>query len=223
LRQCALTAVEKDAAPNLILLCPTCHTLVDKDKSGAFSVEWLRSIKVENERGGAFELNSKDAVHALAILSRSKMKTGNKVVTAGGNVAQAKADRSGVAVSIGGDNHGDVTIRTSSPKGVRGFKANSIGADANLSGYLDYLCERWVTYMAPTQDSPEALRGRIGKNLKDAFRLRKRTRNDLPAERFQAAVDFLLKKLTRTPIGKKHVSNGTKLCSTFEEWRTTTA
>ncbi len=39
-----LTALEKDEFKNLILLCPTCHTLVDKDRK-TFEVETLLDIK----------------------------------------------------------------------------------------------------------------------------------------------------------------------------------
>jgi len=217
-----LTEPEKNGAGNLILLCPTCHTLADKDKTGAFSVEWLEEIKKEHERGGLAELSGKEEAFALQILARFKeMSRPQKVKSEVRGDVRATADRGGVAFAMGGNNFGSVTFRTSSPKGVRGYAKNSIGADANLSGYIDYLCERYVTYMAPTKIDPAALRGRIGKNIKRRFRLMKRTRNDLPAERFWEVVAFIIDILASTPIGKKHVSNGTKFYSTFEEWRTT--
>ena len=211
-----LTEPEKNAAANLILLCPTCHTLVDKDKTGAFSVFWLEKIKADHERRGAFELTAREARAALAILARSKAR-GKRFTTQ----VSSKADRGGIAISIGGCHNGDIHLRTPANKGTRGYANNSIGADANLSGYVDYLCDLYVRYMSQTGATEDSLRGRIGKHIKTKFRLAKRTRNDLPAERFWELVDFLNGKLAVTPVGKKHIARGTKLCSTFEEWRST--
>lgn len=219
----ALTAEEKDAPANLILLCPTCHSLVDKDRSGAFPVEWLQQIKADHERNGGIELSARDARYALALLAKHKVKAKRTIqhATVVGS-ATATATKGAVAVSIGGNNQGDIHIKTSAAGGIRGYPKNSIGADANLSGYLDYLCDLYVKYMSPTGEDEGSLRSRIGKNIKTKFRAIKRTRNDLPSERFLEIVEFLHQKLARTPVGAGHIRRGTKLCSTFPEWRNTT-
>lgn len=214
---------QKNAAANLILLCPTCHTLVDKDKRGVFPPAWLEGIKAQHERGGGIELTPNEARQALALLAKHQAKSKRSITRAnvsGG--AQSRADRGGVAVSIGGNNQGDIHVRTGSSKAPRGDAPNSIGANANLSGYVDYLCELYVKYMSPIERDVDALWGRLGKQIKAKFRLAKRTRNDLPADRFPKLVEFLHDKLAVTPVGRGHVSRGNKLCSSFQEWRNTT-
>lgn len=186
-----LSEEEKNSAVNLVLLCQTCHTLVDRDKRGAFPVEWLEGVKAQHERGGGIELTPAMAAQALSLLANHQARTAVKVTR-----ATATADRGAVAISIGGNNQGDIHVRASS-KGPRGHPRNSIGADANLSGYVDYLCELYVKYMNPIEKDGGSLWGRLGRQIKSKFRLAKRTRNDLPADRFPALVEFLQEKLAR--------------------------
>lgn len=44
-----LTAEEREAYPNRVLLCPTCHTLIDTGNPEAYPVERLHCIKTEHE------------------------------------------------------------------------------------------------------------------------------------------------------------------------------
>jgi hypothetical protein len=135
---------------------------------------------------------------------------------------QASARGSGIAVAIGGHNQGDITIKVPAPKKASGTKypANSIGADANMTNYVEYLCDLYVKYMAPICTDEGQLWGKLGRHIKAKFRLRKRTRNHLAAERFEDLVDYLIaEKLAHTPVGQRHLRNGTKLCRTFDEFR----
>lgn len=220
-----LTEEQKNSAANLILLCPTCHKLADKDKTGAYPVGDLLEIKAEHERDGAFELSPIEERHALAILAKHKLK-GKRMVkhsTVCGE-ATANAGRGGVAFSFVGNNVGDIKIQVPASKREVGnkYSANSIGGDANLSGYTDYLCDLYVDYMRQTGKDENTLRAMIGIAIKRKFRLRQRTRYHIPAERFLEVVTLLYSKLLGTPVGKKHTRNRTKLCSSFDEWRTTT-
>jgi len=89
-----------------------------------------------------------------------------------------------------------------------------------MTNYIEYLCDLYVKYMALTGATEDELWARIGKQIKSKFRLKKRTRNHLSSERFLDLVDFLIyEKLTVTPVGKKHLRNGTKLCLSFDEFR----
>lgn len=211
----ALTEAERSAPANLLLLCPTCHTIVDKTKT--YSVDQLTRIKQAHERGGEIELSPQTSRQAMAIYELHqalKQKTKRTTVTA-----------SHGSVAVGNNNFGPITVNnnttTSRTRGPRGFPPNSIGADANLSGYVDYLIDLYVAYMQPIERDESGLRGRIGSQIKRAFRLKQRTRNDLSVERFPRLVEFLYDKLALTPVGRKHVARGTKFCSSLEEWRTT--
>lgn len=220
-----LTAKERDAAANLVLLCPTCHSLVDKGDRCTFTVEWLEEIKRAHEAEAPLELSATDAPMALALLAKHQGKPlppGFRLVLKTRVVA--KAGKRGVAIAVGGDNHAPIHVNVGAPKatGGRGYRGNSLGSDAAFSGYIDYLVEMYVKYMRPISKPGEDLRGRIGKNIRDKFRLGSRTRNDLPISRFWDLVAFLYEKLAATPVGRQHASRGTKLYSTFDEWRTTT-
>lgn len=47
-----------------------------------------------------------------------------------------------------------------------------------------------------------------------------RTRHHLAVDRFNDLIHFLIhEKLASTPVGKKHLRNGTRMCRSFEEFR----
>lgn len=202
-----LSATERDGFDNLLILCPTCHTLVDKDlkmyPSGA-----LQQIKARHEQQGAVELTPTVTAAALKIFARLH------------ECPTASARNRSIAVSISGDNHGPIKITQNNGSiGNRGYTANSIGGDANLANYIEYLCGLWVDYtkgIYPDEDQRWAF---IGTKIKRKFRLKKRTRGHLSAERFWDLVRFLDHELSSTPVGRKHIKNKTKLCRSFHEFR----
>ncbi|MGA3180255.1 MAG: HNH endonuclease [Verrucomicrobiota bacterium] len=221
-----LTAEEKDQFDNLILLCSTCHKLIDSCP-GEYTSEWLRSIKASHERKAPqpLDLSMADARHALMILAKHtaktrkvKMTTGD-VTIAGG--VHSTAAHGAVSVAIGGANQGEIHIKVPAPKPSRmPYPANSIGADANMTNYVEYLCDLYVKYMRPIEPNEDASWAKIGRHIKSKFHLKKKTRNHLSAERFADLVNFLIgEKLARTPVGAKHLRQGTKMCRTFEEFR----
>jgi hypothetical protein len=125
-------------------------------------------------------------------------------------------------VSAPGDgDHRDIifNIHPSAPKPPPKSKypANSIGADANLVLYIDYLFGLAIEYWEGVEDMNP---GRLGKKIKQKFKLKLRTRNYLSVERFDQLVDFIIDDLLKpSPAGKRHLRQGTKLCRTFEEFR----
>lgn len=201
-----LSAEDRDLPPNLILLCGTCHSLIDKNPK-TFTSELLTEIKELHERFGGVEVTSESSRQAMVLLSKSRPKQSRQA-----NIT---------SISIGRDNHAPITVKQSNASNHKGKRhlANSIGTDATLSGYIDYLCDLYVKYMQPIEPDEGRAWGRIGKKIKDRFRLRKRSRNDLPIERFPDLVEYLYSKLAETPVGRKHLRRGTKLCCGFDEWR----
>lgn len=203
----ALTLTQRNDFPNLILLCPTCHKLVDS-KPSIFTTELLADMKVLHEKKAEIEISEKIKRQIKALIESQKPK----------RRTSASATDSSVAVAIGGDNFGPITIKNSTnsktPKSK--YPNNSIGSDANLSGYVEYLVDLANKYWA---NVPEMTPGRIGKKIKTKFRLEKRTRLHLGTQRFDELVDFLIVKiLYPSPVGKMHRRRGTKVCRTFEEW-----
>lgn len=216
-----LTAEQKDDFHNLILLCRTCHKLIDGDCK-TYTVELLEDIKEMHERGVPMEIDVAVARQALMILAnhtKNSRKTINQSPVQG--VTRASASNSGVAIAIGGHNQAPINVRIppKKPSGTR-YPANSIGADANMTNYIEYLCQLYVDYMSPIEPDRDRLWATIGRHIKNRFRLRKRTRNHLSADRFHDLVDYLVtEKLSNTPVGSKHLRNGTKLCRSFDEFR----
>ncbi|MDR3406165.1 MAG: HNH endonuclease signature motif containing protein [Chthoniobacter sp.] len=204
----ALTASEKDSYANLLLLCRTCHKRIDSDAK-TFTAALLSDIKSMHEKGGGLEVT--DQVIRDAELLFRKVKNTKTV--------RANAKGHGVAIAIGGDNHGAVNITHTTVKKASKSKYpnNSIGADANMAGYIDYLFGLGIDYWNGVATMTP---GRLGKKIKDKFRLKARTRHHLPVQRFPELVDFIvLSILIPSPAGKRHMRNGTKLCRTFEEWQ----
>ncbi len=210
----SLSAEDKDGFGNLLLLCGTCHTLVDKDTT-TWTVELLSEIKEIHERRGEAEINSDITDKAMLILDKH-----TKLTVKSPRKAKAVSSGYGVAIAVAGDNHAPITVKAARcPTGTY-YPPNSIGADANLTNYIDYLCELYVKYMQPIDTDEGRLFGKLGKQIKTRFHLAKRTRHHLPTERFHDLVDFLIReKLSTTPVGRKHIRNGTRMCLTFEEFR----
>lgn len=221
----SLTPEQRDEFQNLILLCGTCHTLVDASPD-EYSTEWLQAVKQTHERQTQepVELSQADVRQAMLILAKHvqttkcKQPTGENAVQ--GNT-QASASHGGVAVAIAGPNQGNISIRMPAPKpSGPNYPANSIGADANMTNYIEYLCDLYVKFMRPIEPDEKSSWAKLGKHIKTKFRLKKRTRNHLSAERFLDLVDFLVnEKLAMTPVGRKHLREGKRLCRTFEEFR----
>jgi hypothetical protein len=221
-----LTTDKKDQFENLILLCSTCHKLIDSCPD-EYTSEWLRSIKASHERKAPqpLDLSMADVRHALMILAKHAAKTSKAKIHAEdivvtGNV-QSSATHGAVSVAIGGINQGDIHIKMPAAKPSRmPYPANSIGADANMTNYVEYLCDLYVKYMLPIESNEAASWAKIGRHIKSKFHLKKKTRNHLSAERFPDLVHFLIwEKLARTPVGAKHLRMGNKMCRTFEEFR----
>jgi hypothetical protein len=62
-----LTAAQKDSFGNLLLLCPTDHTLIDKDED-TYSSDVLEDMKKNHEHGFVADLSIEDSKRALMIL-----------------------------------------------------------------------------------------------------------------------------------------------------------
>lgn len=144
-----LTRVQVDEFQNLLLLCPTCHTVIDKNPS-TYSIELLEEIKELHERAAPCEISpgvARIASLMLAHFQKSHAITNSPVST----TASVTASRGGVAISVGGHNMGGICVKTSGSGPARKqYPRNSIGADANLTNYVEYLCQLYVDYMSPT-------------------------------------------------------------------------
>jgi hypothetical protein len=215
---------KKHAFENLLLLCGTCHKIVDS-KPNEYTCEHLETLKLRHERETLLplDLSPDDVKKSLRILQTHIAKTyragRGRVFICGAEGVFASATEDGVSIAIGGSNSGSINIKTGSRPRTRQTPANSIGADANMKNYIDYLCDLYVRYTVSIEPDEQTRRVKIGKQIKSHFRLRSRTRNSLSVERFPELVDYLHDRLARTPVGRKHLCNGTRFCRSFEEYR----
>lgn len=201
-----LSKEERDDFSNLLLLCRTHHKLIDADPS-KFTVDLLKEIKQIHEKAGPCEITPEVARDALLLLVPKSNRSRSRAAESG----------SGIAIAVGRDLNGSVTINHSPKVTKSHYPENSIGADANLCGYVDYLFGLAIEYWKGV----EAMNpGRLGRKIKLAFMPRSsKTRNHLSVDRFNRLVEYIIQDLILpSPVGKKHVRNGTKAYSTFEEW-----
>ena len=200
---------ERDDFPNLLLLCGTCHKLIDSNEDN-YPPAKLIQIKADHEQKGFREITPKirKQIEILATFMKPKKRV------------SAQSGEYGASVAVGRDNHGPITINqtTNHAKKPSKYPPNSIGADANLSGYIDYLFDKAIDYWKPVKNMNA---GRLGKRIKTHFRLgNTRTRHSLSVDRFQALVTFIVEELlAKSPVGKMQIKRGNKYVSTFEEWR----
>jgi hypothetical protein len=202
-----LTAIEKDDYPNLLLLCRTCHKVIDSDQH-TFTPELLAEIKSIHEEKGGLEITPEVARHAALLLTAAKPSSRTTASSRG----------HGISVAIGGANHAPITIRQANPKPPikSKYPPNSIGADANLGGYVDYLFGLGIDYWKGVEAMTP---GRLGRKIKTKFHLKTRTRHYIGVQRFQDVVNFIIMEiLWPSPVGKAHRRNGTKICRSFDEW-----
>mgnify|MGYP003678222117 CR=1 FL=1 len=203
-----LTLAERNEYKNLLLLCRTCHKLVDSDVE-TYTVEYLTELKSRQDREGGVEMDAELRTLSEVLIAFCKPK----------RAVKASANDGGMAVAVGGDNHGSITLNQAAPKPAKAnvYADNSIGADANMSGYIDYLFGLGVDYWKGVNGMNA---GRLGKKIKRRFRLKARTRNHLSVNRFDDLAGFMIREiLAPSPVGKRHRRNGTKLCRTFDEYR----
>jgi len=222
----SLAGTREDEFENLILLCSTCHKLVDGSPE-EYTADWLQGAKRAHEQRTPepIELSQAEARQAMLILAKhlaktakSKRNTGDTTAYGG---ARASATHGGVSIAIGGASQAPITIRTAAPKpSGTSYPANSIGADANMTNYIEYLCDLYVKFMRPIEPNEDTSWAKLGRHIKTKFHLKKRTRNHLSAERFWDLVNYVIQeKLAITPVGRKHLREGKRLCRTFGEFR----
>lgn len=203
-----LSATDRDSYENLLLLCRTCHKLIDADPE-RYTSEVLKEFKHKHEARDICEITPQLA-HDAQLLIQSLKKEPK---------TSAKASSQGVAIAISGDVKAPITVNQSTQRKPLASKypKNAIGSDANMAGYVDYLFGLGVDYW---KNVPNMTPGRLGKKIKTKFRLKTKTRNHIPVERFKELVDFMITEILKpSPVGKKHSREGTKLCRTFNEWR----
>lgn len=217
---------EKDQFENLILLCGTCHHLINANPD-EYDAGWLQSVKRNHEAEAPqpIDLSMSEAQQAMLILAKYLAQVKKEKKTSPDNLlggkAHVSATHGGVSIAITGQNNAPINIKTSASKSSgSSYPANSIGADANMTNYVEYLCDLYVKFMRPIEPDEGKSWAKIGNHIKAKFHLKKRTRNHLSAERFWDLVHFLInQKLALTPVGRKHLRQGTKLCRTFDEFR----
>lgn len=131
----------------------------------------LTDFKTMHERSGNSEITPEIARDALLLL-RTRTK---------GNEVSAKVRGDGIAIAVGGDNHAPITIAHTKPSRAPKSKypQNSIGADANMCNYIDYLFALGVDYWKGVDAMNP---GRLGRKIKERFRLKLKTRNHLSVD-----------------------------------------
>ncbi|MEQ1935081.1 MAG: HNH endonuclease signature motif containing protein [Fimbriimonadaceae bacterium] len=168
-----LNPADLDAFDNLILLCATHHTLVDKEEN-TYTSERLYSFKKAQEREGSIELSIEEAKRAVALFEKH--------------------------VSI---NAKKVTLRTAPGtkiKIVRDAHPESVGADLDMASYIKHLIERYQECQKWDSDKQgrrkymtiySAIKGEFGSQWQDVQR-----------SEFDSLSAYLQRRIRGTKLGR---------------------
>jgi len=199
----AWSATELGSFDNLIVLCPTHHTIIDK-KPGQFTVEVLAQMKAAHQRANGRPERADDVFAARILL-----RTYDRISVTG--------DNANVVVNSPGAIVGQtVNVRTASSKVKIQPPPGTIGTDELTCRYIEYLIKRYNEFAgADKHRSRPFSYGAISRTIETKFRGRWRS---LPLADFDPVVDYLQWRINRTRVAKANTAKGHRSFSSFAEF-----
>lgn len=199
------TPEERNAAPNLVLMCGRHHKIIDTE-TGTFTVARLQSIKQAHEEKGVAEISPA----AARIAQQLQASCGDvTIVGNSGNVA---------IQSPGTIQAHTVNIKNTRSKGPSiQPPPSSIGAAQAKVAYCQHLIDRYQEYQKADQTGKSDFKYMaIHQALKRMFGTSWKL---LGEERFDDVVAFLHQRIDATILGKLNRGKGRPNYSVFENWR----
>ena len=195
-------AAELDGFDNLIVLCPTHHTIIDK-RHKQFPAEVLEEMKAVHQRANGRPERADD-VFAARILLRIY----DRISVTG--------DNANIVVGSPGAVVGQTIHVRTVHKTIIQPPPGTIGADAEASRYIRYLIDRYNKLAGANKNrsrafSPAAISKTIESNFRSPWRL-------LSMEDFASVAGYLQQRISRTRIAKYNAAKGHRSYSTFAEF-----
>lgn len=186
---------DDDRFENELMVCPMCHA---KITAGTISRD-----EVFRKKG--------ELMNDANLQSQNPTDTSGKGIplkiiqfSGGDNVVQAAGQN--VTIKISRGRRAKAAVPTS---GV-------VGTSPKERAYVKHLYDRLIDYKMAIPNYDAARAGRtVARYVREAFGT---TWSHVPIEWFDELVHLLQTKIDETPIGRKHLKNGTKSYSSFEEF-----
>ena len=193
----------RQAFANLILLCRHHHKVVDSEPD-LYSADALLEIKAIHEDVAGRPEQATDAFFAKVLLNdlRRIIVTNNT-----GNVA---------INSPGAIQAHTVTVKTSRRSVLVNAPPGTLGADQQLSRYVQYLIKRYNDFAgADKTRTTKFSYGAVSANIQTQFGAPWKL---LPIEKFDPVCAYLQQRIAKTILAKLNASKGQRSFSTYAEF-----
>lgn len=194
---------DRQAFANLILLCRHHHKIVDSEPE-LYSVDALLEIKAIHENVAGRPEQATDAFFAKILLNDLKRIT---ITNNTGNIA---------INSPGAIQAHTVTVKTSRRSVVVNAPPGTIGADQQLSRYVQYLIKRYNEFASADKTRTTKFSyGAVSVNVETQFGASWKL---LPIEKFDPVCAYLQQRIGKTILAKLNASKGQRSFSTYTEF-----
>jgi hypothetical protein len=197
-----LTAEERDAFANLILLCPTHHKIVDADPV-RYTSDLLRDLKQMAAKQGFADLSPGDVQKAERLYA----------VQVEFHVAGSARVNVESATTI----HAQTVKVARKGRVAKAAHPDSVAADLEMSAYIKYLIARYQKYQHADKEKTgrgkyviiyNAIRRDFGRSWEDVERCD-----------FDRLAGYLQRRIRNSKLGRNLGAQGNPLFSTFSAWR----
>jgi len=196
-----LTREDRDAFPNLILLCPTHHKIVDDDIA-RYTPDMLRELKQLAARNGFVELSAADVKKAESLhATHIELHVGRG---------------SRVDVDMAQTIYAQTVKVSHKHKVTKAAHPDSVAADLKMAAYIKYLIARYQKY----QQADKEKVGR-GKYIAIHSAIRRDMGcpwGDVSQHEFPLLVGYLQARIRKSKLGRILGARDNALFSSFEEW-----
>ncbi len=196
------TEKERQAFNNLILMCGPHHKVIDSQPD-IYSADVLREMKSVHEAAAGRPEQPTDGVYAKILLNHMDRI---EVVNNSGNVA---------INSPGAIQAGTVVLKTTRKSVTVTPPPNTVGADAQLSRYVQYLISRYNEFAGSDPRRATAFNPSvISKNIEHKFGAPWRL---LSVASFDEVCGYLQQRISKTSLAKLNTSKGRPSFSSYAD------
>ncbi|MDP3753358.1 MAG: HNH endonuclease signature motif containing protein [Polaromonas sp.] len=194
---------DRQGFPNLILLCRHHHKVIDSEPD-LYNVDALQEMKTVHESKAGRAEQATDAFFAKVLLNDLRRititnNTGNVAINSPG-VIQAHT----------------VNVKTSRRSVTVNAPPGTIGANQQLSRYVQYLIKRYNEFASADRTRASKFSyGAVSVNIESQFGASWKL---LDAEKFGSVCEYLQQRIGKTILAKLNASKGHRSFSTYAEF-----
>lgn len=194
---------DRQGFANLILLCRHHHKVIDSEP-GLYTADSLQEMKAIHEDVAGRAEQATDSFFAKILLNDLPRIT---IANNTGNIA---------INSPGAIQAHTVNVKTSRRSVSVNAPPGTIGADQQLSRYVQYLIKRYNEFASADRTRPTKFSyGAISTNIEGRFGASWKL---LPAETFGPVCEYLQQRISKTILAKLNAAKGHRSFSTYAEF-----